>query len=83
MQRYNVEINDVSKHIIVDPYWTPIGYFNNEELSGALSSIEDAIIQQHIPEFASRSGTKQRQVPIMKNCSVGKEHMNSKQPLVG
>ena len=58
-----LEITDTSKRIIVDPYWTPIGYFNSlRELSGALSSIEDAIIQQHIPEFASRSGTKERQV---------------------
>jgi len=49
---------------IVDPYWTPIGYFNSlRELSGAQSSIEDAISQQWIPEYSQRSGTTPREIP--------------------
>ena len=47
----------------LDPYWTPIGYFNSiRELSGAQSSIEDAISQQHIPEFALRQGSEPREI---------------------
>jgi len=56
----DLENNGIDKKLI-DPYWTPIGYFNSiRELSGAQSSLEDAISQQHMPEYARRSGTTVR-----------------------
>jgi len=58
----DIESKGVDKKII-DPYWTPIGYFNSiRELSGAQSSLEDAISQQHMPEYARRSDTDVREI---------------------
>ena len=77
----DLESRGIDKKII-DPYWTPIGYFNSiRELSGAQSSLEDAISQQHMPEYASRRGTVVREIDAVDELFSRKKAHDLKETL--